>query len=301
VGFCGNSTRALVSNYVNQFCPGGGDACFPSIAQAIAALGEGVATARGCASATECSPADIAAAAALAAAPGTARTVLCLGISQAEEAEQHDRVNITLPEPQRDLVAAVLGAAPGKPLAVVLVHGGALAVPELKAAPGVGILDAFYPGPAGGGAIADALFGAYNPGGKLPYTVYDAGYAAAVDMADMRIAETGRTYRYNAPGVAGKAPGGPPLWPFGYGTSYTTFSVAYSGAPSLLLTPASPTAALPLRLTNTGALAGDEVVQVYIAADAGSLAAPAPPYVAMAREKQGRTQAKKMSKMSILR
>ena len=213
LGFCGNSTGALVSNYVNQFCPGGRKDCFPSLLQSIAALGEPAVFARGCDSPTSCPDAEAAAAAAAAGDAGTARVVLCLGISQAQEAEQKDRVNITLPEPQRALFAAVAAAAAGKPLAVVLVHGGALAVPELKGAEGLGILDAFYPGPMGGGAIADALFGAFNPGGKLPYTVYDTPYQAAVDMADMRIAQVGRTYRYRTPA----SPGGAPLWGFGFG------------------------------------------------------------------------------------
>ena len=62
------------------------------------------------------------------------------------------------------------------PVAVVLVHGGSLAVEDIAGAGRAAILDAFYPGPAGGGAIADALFGLYNPGGKLPYTVYRANY-----------------------------------------------------------------------------------------------------------------------------
>ena len=80
-------------------------------------------------------------------------------------------------ETQAALVDAVIGVAKADtPIAVVLVHGGGLAVEGLVAAGRVAILDAFYPGPAGGGAIADALFGVYNPGGKLPYTVYRSEY-----------------------------------------------------------------------------------------------------------------------------
>jgi beta-glucosidase len=278
LGFCGNSTSALVSNYVGQYCPGGGSACFPSLLASISALGEAAAFSPGCSSPTACSPADIAAAAALAGHPATTRIVLCLGIGQGQEAEQKDRVNVTLPEQQQALFAAVSAAAASaaRPLAVVLVHGGALSVAEVAASPGVGILDAFYPGPEGGAALADALFGAYNPGGKLPYTVYSAGYTAAVDMADMRIAEVGRTYRYLSPTLC---PGGPPIWRFGYGLSYTTFSLAYSGAPTLLLTPAAPQLQLPVLLTNTGAVAGDEVLQVYLVPLPGTLAPPLPPYL----------------------
>jgi hypothetical protein len=278
VGFCGNSTASLVSNYVSQFCPGGGSACFPSILQSIQALGEAASFSRGCDSPTACAPAEVAAAAAAATAPGVARVVLCLGIGQQQEAEQKDRLNITLPPAQQGLfasVAAALGAAgAGAPqLAVVLVHGGALAVPEVKAS-GAAILDAFYPGPAGGGAIADALFGVFNPGGKLPYTVYDAPYES-VDFVDMRIAQLGRTYRYRTP----DSPGGAPLWPFGFGLSYTTFATAYTGPGAVALSPAASTATLSVRVTNTGARDGDEVLQVYLVANATTLAPPVPPFV----------------------
>ena len=274
LGFCGNSTRALISNYVNQLCADGGYACYPTLLQSIAALGEATAFSPGCSSPTDCAEAAIAAAAALAGAPTTARIVLCLGIGQGQEAEQLDRVNITLPPAQRALFAAVAAAAAARPLAAVLIHGGALAVPEVKAS-GAAVLDAFYPGPEGGGALADALFGLYNPGGKLPYTVYGEGYTAALDMADMRIAQTGRTYRYRAAG----SPGGAPLWPFGFGLSYTNFSLAYSGGSALLLTPASPSATLPVRVSNAGGVPGDEVLQVYLAPQAASLAPPLPPFV----------------------
>lgn len=289
LGFCGNSTSSLVSNYVNQFCPGGGSACFPSIAASIGALGEKVVASPGCFSPTNCPPAAVQAALATlspAATPGLARVVLCLGISQSQEGEQKDRINITMPSAQSDFYEAVASAtsASSLPMAVVLVHGGALAVPEVKAgataAPTrVGILDAFYPGPEGGGAIADTLFGGYNPGGKLPYTVYDAPYTAALDMADMRVAETGRTYRYlsNAT-LAGAVP---PLWPFGYGLSYTSFELDFTPPSTpIVLTPSSPTTpSLGVTVKNTGGVAGDEVVQVYVVAVASTLAPPLPPYI----------------------
>ena len=94
-------------------------------------------------------------------------------------------------------------------------------------------------------------------------------------MADMKIAENGRTYRYNTPQLS---PGGSPLWPFGFGLSFTEFSLSYSGDPSLLLTPASPTIQLSVRVTNTGSREGDEVLQTYMSPQVGSLAPPVPPY-----------------------
>jgi hypothetical protein len=262
LGFCGNDTSTLVSNYVNQFCPDGGHTCFPSLLQSIQALGEAALLSKGCDNPTSCPSSEVAAAVAAVTAPGVARVVLCLGVGQGQEAEQRDRFNITLPWAQQQLFSAVTAAladsgAAAPPLAVVLVHGGALTVPEVKAS-GAGVIDAFYPGPAGGGAIADALFGVYNPGGKLPYTVYDVPYQD-VDFLDMRIAQLGRTYRYHTP----ESPGGATLWPFGFGLSYTSFSTAYTGG-AVNLSPAAPTITLAVRITNTGAADGDEVLQVYV-------------------------------------
>jgi len=275
VGFAANDTSRLISNYVGQVCPDRTAHCWPSLAQALAAAGAAVVVAPGCSSATACAPADIAAAAAAVAAPGVARVVLALGLDQSLEAEQRDRQNLTLPPAQLALLAAVLAAAPpATPLAAVLLHGGAVALPELKASRAA-ILDAFYPGPLGGTAIAQALTGEINPGGKLPYTVYDAAYEA-VDFVDMRVAALGRTYRYRT----AASPGGAPLWTFGFGLSYTNFTAALIGAPpALALTPAAPAAALTVRLANSGARDGDEVLQLYFVPAAGTLAPPVPPYL----------------------
>jgi len=278
IGFGINKTRSLVGNYVNEFCPGGDEAChgsFPPIAAAIAALGEAVVVAPGCASSQVCSAADIAAAAAAAAAAD--RIVLQLGLDQSIEAEQRDRASVALPPPQQALFAAVLAAAGARPLAVVLLGGGAVAVPAVKAAASVGVLDAYYPGTLGGLAIADALFGVTNPGGKLPHDIYDESYDD-VDFTDMRVAALQRTYRYFA-GAAASA-GGAPLWPFGFGLSYTTFAVSWRLPPpaSLAVSAASGNFTLQLALDNTGSRDGDEVVQVYVVPNATTLA-PAPPYV----------------------
>lgn len=267
IGFAANSTSALVSNYVSQFCASGGASCYPSLAESVAALGATVVVAEGCSSAVNCPAASIAAAAAAVSAAGVSRVIITLGLDQSLEREQLDRQNLTLPPAQSALFAAVLAAAPAAvPLAVVLVHGGAVAVPELKASRAA-ILDAFYPGPSGGAAIADALFGVTSPGGKLPYTVYDAAYEG-VDFLNFSIAALGRTYRYRT----AAAPGGAPLWPFGFGLSYTSFALAFAAPPGApALTPAAPTFALALTLSNTGARAGDEVVQLYFTPTAGTL------------------------------
>jgi beta-glucosidase len=203
--------------------------------------------------------------------------VLQLGLDQGIEAEQRDRASVALPQPQQDLFAAVLAAAGAKPLAVVLLGGGAVAAPAVKASASTGILDAFYPGTYGGSAIADTLFGRYNPGGKLPHDIYDASYDA-VDFTDMRIAALQRTYRYYA---GPSSAGGAPLWPFGFGLSYTTFSVSWRVPPpagGLAVSAAAQSYTLRLTLANTGAMDGDEVLQVYVVPQAATLA-PQPPFV----------------------
>jgi beta-glucosidase len=159
-----------------------------------------------------------------------------------------DRTSIDLPRPEQDLLEAV--AAAGKPLIVVLINGSALAVNWAQKHANA-ILEAWYPGEEGGAAVAETLSGRNNPGGRLPVTFYKS-----VDQLPPfeDYAMKGRTYRYFT---------GTPLYPFGYGLSYTTF--AYSD----LKLPAAPIAAGgPLKaeatVTNTGKLAGDEVVELYL-------------------------------------
>ena len=272
VGFAANSTQALISNYVSQVCPAGGALCFRSIATAINALGATVTVAPGCSNAKTCPPALVSAAVAAVQVPGV-RVVLVLGLDQSLEREQLDRQNLTLPEDQEAMAESVLAAAgaAGNAVAIVLVHGGALSIPSIIAN-GASILDAFYPGPFGGDAIAATLWGEYNPGGKLPYSVYDT---YAPDMVDMRVAAVGRTYRYS------HVPGAPQaVFPFGFGLSYTTFALSYDGgAPpsNLTLTPADPTASVVLRLDNTGSQDGDEVLQAYFVPI--RVDAPEPPFL----------------------
>ena len=294
IGPHANDTGVLTGNYAGPFCPSGPHGpvtdCEPSIFTALATrFAPGAAWAPGTVDVVTRDPALLAAAVASAAAADA--VVLVLGLDQSLEREQLDRYNTTLPPAQSELFAAVAAAAAatGAPLCVVLIHGGAIAVPEIKAtAPA--ILDAFYPGPQGGAAVADALFGAYNPGGKLASTVYDAPYAAQYNFTNMSIAAPqtmpgggltpgGRTYRYYT---------GTPLWPFGHGLSYTSFKLAWGaggppagGAPLVTLTPGAPLLNLSVAVANTGALDGDEVVQLYFAPVAGTFDPPsdAPPYL----------------------
>jgi len=169
-----------------------------------------------------------------------------------------DRINTTLPGVQNELAQDIL--ALGKPVAIVLLNGGPLSLDTLSVtAPS--ILEAFYPGYQGGYAIASAIFGEYNPGGKLPYTVYPTSYLKEVNMSSMDMSlAPGRTYKYYS---------GTPIWPFGWGLSYTQFSLQWYNAserdPVYTITNLREDAvAYKVNVTNTGTVAGDEVVQLYI-------------------------------------
>jgi beta-glucosidase len=159
-----------------------------------------------------------------------------------------DRTTLDLPAPQRALLERA--AASRKPLVVVLMSGGAVALDWAKQHADA-ILAAWYPGQAGGTAIAQALAGDTNPGGRLPVTFYRSVH----DLPPFTsYAMQGRTYRYFR---------GAPLYPFGYGLSYTRFAYA---APTLSTNAlqAGGTLQVSAELRNTGARAGDEVVQVYL-------------------------------------
>ncbi len=159
-----------------------------------------------------------------------------------------DRTSLDLPQPEEDLLKSA--AAAGKPLVVVLTNGSALAVNWANEHADA-ILDAWYPGEEGGAAVAETLSGANNPAGRLPVTFYKS-IDQLPNFEDYSM--KARTYRYFT---------GTPLYPFGYGLSYTTF--AYSG----LTVPAGTVRAgdaveVEATVTNTGARAGDEVAELYL-------------------------------------
>jgi len=160
-----------------------------------------------------------------------------------------DRLDISLPKPQQELLESL--AATGKPLVVVLTNGSALAVnwaQEHAAA----ILEAWYPGEEGGTAVADVLSGDTNPAGRLPVTFYQS-VAQLPPFGNYSMA--GRTYRYFTE---------PPLYPFGYGLSYSAFN--YSEAKvSLSQVAADGSVTVSVRVTNSSSLPGDEVVELYLA------------------------------------
>lgn len=159
-----------------------------------------------------------------------------------------DRTSIDLPQPEEALVEAV--AATGKPLAVVLMNGSALAVNWINAHANA-IVEAWYPGEEGGAAVGETLSGKNNPAGWLPVTFY-SGVSDLPNFEDYGMAN--RTYRYFT---------GKPLYPFGYGLSYTTFQYSGLSVPAQAVSAGQPVVA-DATVTNTGKLAGDEAVQVYL-------------------------------------
>lgn len=187
--------------------------------------------------------------------------VVVLGLSQLLEGEQEmeeglpagerskgDRGGLDLPVVQEQLLEAI--HATGTPIILVLINGSAVAVNWAdEHVPA--ILEAWYPGQAGGAAIAEALFGLTNPGGRLPVTFYRAD-SDLPPIEDYSMEQ--RTYRYFT---------GQPLYAFGHGLSYTTFTYR-----NLHITPGNvklgDSISVQVEVENTGKRLGDEVVQLYV-------------------------------------
>ena len=159
-----------------------------------------------------------------------------------------DRTDIELPAVQRDLLKALKKA--GKKVVFINYSGSAIGlVPESNTCEA--ILQAWYPGQAGGTAIVDVLFGDYNPAGRLPVTFYkDAGQLPDFEDYSMK----GRTYRYMQQ---------QPLFPFGHGLSYTTFTYGEANLSKNTIGDGG-TVTLTIPVSNAGQRDGDEVVQVYL-------------------------------------
>lgn len=159
-----------------------------------------------------------------------------------------DRTSIELPEVQRNLLAALHRA--GKKVILVNCSGSPVGlVPETETCEA--ILQAWYPGQQGGRAVADVLFGDYNPAGRLPVTFYRS-IEQLPDFEDYNM--TGRTYRFMKER---------PLFPFGYGLSYTTFTYGATTF-SKQTVGSEDNLSLVVPVSNTGSRDGEEVVQVYL-------------------------------------
>jgi beta-glucosidase len=158
-----------------------------------------------------------------------------------------DRTSIDLPAVQTRFLKKL--ATSGKPIALVLLNGSALAVNwEAQNIPA--IVEAWYPGQDGGQAVADVLFGDYNPSGRLPVTFYKS---VSQLPAFTDYAMKGRTYRYFK---------GESLYPFGFGLSYTTFKYSNLKLPTSIT--ATDKILVSVDVENTGKVEGDEVVELYI-------------------------------------
>jgi beta-glucosidase len=192
--------------------------------------------------------ADATIAQAVSAAQSADVVILCVGTNPDHEGESLDRDTLAIPGDQEYLIEKVLEV--GKPTVMVLMNGGAMTFDYAKRH-ATAILESWYPGEEGGPALADILFGDFNPSGRLPVTFY-ASDAQLPPFDDYRM--EGRTYRYFKGEVE---------YPFGYGLSYSTFKLSH-----LVLTQDDTggrrTAEVSADVTNTSEVEGDDVVEVYI-------------------------------------
>ena len=190
--------------------------------------------------------------------------VMVMGLDESVESEGHDRAQtqcngvnndiIALPGCQGEIVKKVIEM--NAKVILVLINGGPVTVPKqfIEDDRIIGIIEAFYPGALGGTAVADVLFGNYNPGGRMPVTTYLSSEELPPAVDYNMTTPPGRTYRYYT---------NTPLIPFGFGLSYTSFE--YS---KLTVTPNKISACQSVKVIvsvqNSGELAGDEVIQVYL-------------------------------------
>ena len=195
-------------------------------------------------------------------------TILVVGESQAMSGEASSRSNIDLPGKQLELVKAI--HATGKPYAVVLINGRPLTINWL-AENSPAILEAWFPGTMAGPAIVDTLFGDSNPGGKLPVTFPRSVGQIPIYYNQKR---TGRPFdasqKYTSKYL--DVPN-TPLYPFGYGLSYTRFGISDLRLSKTNIAPVE-SVTVSVELENLGARSGDEVVQVYVQDVAASVTRP---------------------------
>ncbi|RPD82233.1 glycoside hydrolase family 3 protein [Lentinus tigrinus ALCF2SS1-7] len=222
--------------------------------------------------------------AAVAAAKRADAVIFAGGLDETVERESVDRLNVTWPGNQLDLVAELESV--GKPLVVAQFGGGQLDDTALKNSRAVNaIIWGGYPGQSGGTALFDILTGKAAPAGRLPITQYPAAYADQVPMTDMTLRPSatnpGRTYKWYT---------GAPVFEFGFGLHYTTFSFAWAGAPRTPTTSYSiaqlvskgkqsaafldlaPLDTFGVRVTNTGKVTSDYVALLFVSGSFG----PAP-------------------------
>ncbi len=190
--------------------------------------------------------------------------VMVMGLSGEVEGENHDRMQTScegkdvpllgLPGCQESLVLSIADVNPF--VILVLINGGPLSIPKVASHAGVGaIIEAFYPGPQGGIAVADVIFGEYNPGGRMPISTYmsdsDLPPAESYDMTT----PPGRTYRYYSSD-------NPPLFQFGFGLSYSNFQYSNISLSTKSVKQCDNLTASVV--VATAGMNGDEVVMIYL-------------------------------------
>ncbi|XP_011046123.1 PREDICTED: beta-xylosidase/alpha-L-arabinofuranosidase 1-like [Populus euphratica] len=272
IGPNANVTKTMIGNYEGTPCK------YTTPLQGLAAS---VATTYlpGCSN-VACSTAQVEDAKKIAAAADA--TVLVMGADQSIEAESRDRVDILLPGQQQLLITAVANASTG-PVILVIMSGGGMDVSFAKTNDKItSILWVGYPGEAGGPAIADIIFGSYNPSGRLPMTWYPQSYVDKVPMTNMNMRPDpsngypGRTYRFYT---------GETVYSFGDGLSYSEVSHELTQAPGLVSVPLEEnhvcyssecksvaaaeqtcqnlTFGVQLRIKNTGTMSGSHTVFLF--------------------------------------
>lgn len=192
----------------------------------------------------------------------SSQVILFVGIHTRVEGEFGDRHDILLTGLQPELISRVLSVAQ-RPVILVLVSGGAIDLSQYKNDPRVGaILWAGYIGQTAGEAIADVLFGNYNPSGRLTQTFYDSSFLEQMDIKDMNmrpvVGTVGRTYRFYT---------GEPVYPFGFGLSYTSFQYTFStGSSDIAFSQFSTNCVdVQLNVRNVGNRAGDHSILWFVA------------------------------------
>ncbi|KAL4625833.1 hypothetical protein ACB092_05G053200 [Castanea dentata] len=230
VGPHANASVAMIGNYAFNTNNKGSPCRYSTPLNGFSSYGS-VNYAVGC-SDVKCANGNLIGAAVEAAKTADA-TIIVAGIDLSIEAESLDRLDILLPGNQTDLINQVADAAKG-PVVLVIMSAGGVDISFAKSNPKIhAILWAGYPGAEGGQAIADVVFGKYNPGGRLPLTWYQADYVDKIPLTSMQLRPDdskgypGRTYKFYD---------GPTVFPYGYGLSYTKFNYTLKAAPSELST-----------------------------------------------------------------
>ncbi len=184
--------------------------------------------------------------------------IACLGINSLYEGEEGDailnpdggdRKSLRLPENQIEYIRLLREKIKDKPLIVLITGGSAISIPEIRSLADA-VLFVWYPGEEGGDAVADIIFGNANPSGRLPVTFYNSvRELPPFENYNME----GRTYRFFK---------GKPLYPFGYGLSYTNFEYLHAKLNKIIFGK-NENIVIKLKIKNSGDFDGDEVVQIY--------------------------------------